>query len=120
MASGSDIFGKIKPPAGLEEFNSSNPNAAISNLLGISIKLFFIVAGLVALLFLLRGSLDWIMSSGEKEKISAAQQRIQNAIIGLILIIIVVSIVAVLEQIVFAKHFCFGLTCGIKLPQFGN
>ncbi len=114
-----DIVGEVKPPAGLEEFSQS-PTDSLSNLMTIAVKLFFIVAGLIALLYLLRGSVDWIMSSGDKEKVGAAQQRIQNAIIGLILLIIVLGLVATLEKIVFGGRFCFGLTCPIELPKFGN
>lgn len=114
-----DLFGTVKPPKGLEEF-STDAAGSVSSLLTVVIQIFFIGAGLVAFLYLLRGSLDWIMSSGEKEKIGAAQQRIQNAIIGLILLIVVVAVIAALEQIVFNKNFCFGLTCPITLPKFGN
>ena len=114
-----DIVGEVKPPAGLEEFSQS-PAASLSNLMTIAVKIFFIVAGLIAFLYLLRGALDWIMSSGDKEKVGAAQQRIQNAIIGLILLIIVLGLIATLEKLVFAEKFCFGLTCPIVLPGFGD
>lgn len=112
-----EIIGEVKPPSGLEEF-STDPGGSLSTLLSVGIKFFFIVAGLIAFLYLLRGSLDWIMSSGEKEKVSAAQQRIQNAIIGLVMIVAVVGLIATLEKFVFNGAFCFGLTCPIKLPAF--
>jgi len=80
-----DIFGKVEPPKGMN-FGSDNPVSSFSNLLGLGINLFIIVAGMFLLLYLLWGAYDWITSSGEKEKITKAQNKITNALIGFILI----------------------------------
>ena len=64
-----DIFGKVEPPKGMN-FGSDNPVSSFSNLLGLGINLFIIVAGMFLLLYLLWGAYDWITSSGEKEKIT--------------------------------------------------
>ncbi len=110
-----DVIGKISPPPGLGSF--TNPVSSLSNLLTFGVRLFFIFSGLTTLVFALRGGFDWITSGGEKEKISAAQQRITNAIVGLFILIVVLGVAATLEQFVFKGKFCFGLTCGIILPQ---
>lgn len=110
-----DIVGKISPPPGLGSF--TDPISGLSNILTFGIRLFFVIAGLSALFFALRGGLDWVTSGGDKEKISAAQQRITNALIGLVLIVVILGIFFTLEQVVFQKKFCFGLSCGIKIPQ---
>lgn len=110
----SDPFGKIKPPQGLF---AGDPATAASNLLTLGIRLFFIFAGVTALIWMLRGAFDYITSGGDKEKVSSAQQRIYNAVVGIFLLIGVLAIIATLEQLVFKRTFCFGLTCAIELPR---
>lgn len=81
------------------------------------IRLFFVVAGLVALLYLLLGAMAWITSSGNKENVDKAREKIQAALIGLILIFIVLSIVAVMEQILFPTGCGLGITKNICFPK---
>lgn len=80
------------------------------------IRLFFIVAGLVALIYLLLGAMSWITSSGNKENVDKAREKIQAALIGLILIFVVLSIVGVFEQILF-KECGLGITKQICFPK---
>lgn len=114
-----NIFGKIKPPQGLEGF-AQNPTEAASRLLTVGIRLFFIFAGVTALVWMMRGAFDWITSGGDKEKVAAAQQKVYNAVVGTLLLVAVLAIVATLEQLVFDGKFCFGLTCAIELPRVGK
>lgn len=78
------IFGEIKPPPGSEFAAGANP---VGTLISTGIQLFMVVAGLVTLVYLLWGGLDWITSQGDKEKLIKARQKIQNAFIGMIVII---------------------------------
>lgn len=112
-------FGVINPPPGFSEFGS-NPGSATGSLIGAGLKIFLIIAGLLAFVYLLMGAFDWITSGGEKEKISGAQQRITNAIIGFVLIFVVLAMIATMEQFVFKGRFCFGLTCEIQLPNVND
>ncbi len=112
-----DIFGKIKSPQGLF---SGDPATAASNLLTIGIRLFFIFAGVTALIWMLRGAFDWITSGGDKEKVSAAQQRIFNAVVGVLILVGVLAIISTLEKVVFRESFCFGLTCPIEIPRINK
>ncbi len=84
------------------------------------VRFFFFIAGLAALIFLILGALSWVTSSGDKEKVEAAQKKIQAAVVGLIVLVAVVSLVAVLEQVVFAEKICLGFTCPIDITQFGT
>ncbi len=84
------------------------------------VRFFFFIAGLAALIFLILGALSWVTSSGDKEKVEAAQKKIQAAVVGLIVLVAVVSLVAVLEQVVFAEKICLGFTCAIDITQFGT
>ena len=84
------------------------------------VRFFFFIAGLAALIFLILGAFSWVTSSGDKEKVEAAQKKIQAAVVGLIVLVAVVSLVAVLEQVVFAEKICLGFTCAIDITQFGT
>ena len=89
-----EIFGKILPPAGMNI--DSDPNIGFGKFIAFGIKTFIIVAGLFMLIYLLFGALDWITSGGEKEKILKAQNRITNAIIGMVLIFVVLVVFNIL------------------------
>lgn len=115
LLSQSNLFGTIQPPQGVPSGNN-----ALSNILSAGIKMFFIVAGLAALLYLLLGAFDWITSGGEKEKIMKAQSKIQNAIVGLILMFVVLAGLVTLERVAFKCKFCFGLSCPIQIPKLGQ
>lgn len=90
-----DIFGKISPPAGMN-IGGGDPIAALGKLLQVLINIFITLAALFTLIYLLWGAFDWIVSGGEKEKLQKAQNKITNAIIGLILIFVVLSIFGLL------------------------
>ena len=88
-----------------------------SDILTFLIRGFFIIAGLAALFFLLLGALAWVTSGGNKENVEKAQQKIQQAVVGVILIAVVLAVVATLENVVFQRKICFGLTCAITIPS---
>ncbi|MFS8158905.1 MAG: hypothetical protein ACMG6E_01585 [Candidatus Roizmanbacteria bacterium] len=88
----------------------------LSAVLTFLIRFFFVIAGLAALLYLLWGSLDWVMSGGDKDKVDKARQKIMAALIGVIVIVATLSIVWALEQVVFQQAICFGLSCPLTLP----
>lgn len=84
-----DIFGTIEPPiSGLP----TDPQHGINKIASFGIQTFLMVAAITALTYLLWGAYDWIVSGGEKEKISKAQNKITNAIIGLILAVAMLAI----------------------------
>jgi len=90
---------------------------SLADVLGFVIKTFFIISGLAALLFLVLGALAWISSGGDKEKVSKAQEKIQSAIVGLIILVAVVALIATVEQVMFKKAVCLGLTCDLVFPS---
>ncbi len=89
----------------------------LSEILTFLVRGFFIVAGLAALLFLLMGALSWVTSGGNKENVEKAQQKIQAAIIGVIMVAVVLAVIVTLEQVVFDKKICFGLSCPLTIPS---
>lgn len=84
-----DIFGEVEPPKGMD-FGGNDPVSGFGKLISFGIKTFISVAGLFLLLYLLWGAYDWIASGGEKEKITKAQQKITNALIGFVLIFVAI------------------------------
>ncbi|MBI4009283.1 hypothetical protein HY357_03550 [Candidatus Roizmanbacteria bacterium] len=89
----------------------------LSDILTFAIRGFFIVAGLLALMYLLLGAMAWVTSGGNKENVDKARDKITAAVLGVILIVAVLAIIVTLEQIVFGGRLCLGLTCPITIPS---
>lgn len=86
----SEIFGTIAAP--VNDPTYTNPATGLSNLLTLGIRLFIIIATIIALVYMLWGALDWITSNGEKEALDKARQKITNAVIGIVLIVAALGI----------------------------
>lgn len=71
----------------------------IKDLITFAVKALFVVGGLLALLYLLLGGIAWITSGGNKESVDKARDKIQAAVIGLIVLVAVLAIVTLLEQV---------------------
>ena len=91
------IFGKITPPPGMDIGGAgSDPNAGFGQLVAFGLKTFIVIAGLFMLAYLLWGALDWIVSGGDKEKLTKAQNKITNAVIGVVIIFVILTVFNVL------------------------
>lgn len=90
---------------------------SLSDILTFAIRGFFAIAGLAALFFLLLGAFAWVTSGGDKDAISAARDKIQAAIVGLIMMVVVLAIIWTLEQVVFKRRICIGLSCPVTIPS---
>ncbi len=88
----------------------------ITQILTFAFRFFFIVAGLIALLYLLLGAMAWITSGGNKEGVDKAREKIQAAVIGMILIFVVLAIVIVVENVFFLPGQGLGLSKPIVFP----
>ena len=88
-----NIFGQITPPVG---GMGQNPVSDLTSLISLLIRIVFIVAGILLLIYLLWGALDVIISGGDKEKLSKAQNKITNALIGIILMVAAIAIFGVI------------------------
>jgi hypothetical protein len=86
-----DLFGGISPPAAMN-VGGADPVQGVGKLIGFGIQMFIMIAGLFLLIYLLWGAFDWIVSNGEKERITKAQSKITNALIGMLLIFVVLTI----------------------------
>lgn len=91
---------------------------SLPDIISFLIKLFFFIAGLAALIYLLLGAFGWVTSSGDKEAVKKAQDKIQAAVVGLIVIVLVLAVMVTLEQFVFNKKFCLGISCPVNFEQY--
>lgn len=89
----------------------------LGDVLTFGIRIVFIVGGILALVYLLLGAISWITSGGDKDAVDKARNKITNALIGIILIAVVLAIIVTLEQVVFQKAICLGLSCPITIPS---
>lgn len=90
-----DVFGKISPPPGMN-IGGGDPVQALANFVGFVIRTFILVAAAALLIYMFWGAYDWIVSGGEKEKVAKAQQKITNAIIGIILVFVALTVFGLL------------------------
>ncbi len=92
----------------------------LGDILTFAIRGFFVIAGLAAHFYMLLGAFAWVTSGGDKDAVSAAQQKIQAAVVGVIIIVAVLAIIWTLETVVFGSKICFGLACPVTIPSLVN
>ncbi len=115
LAAGPD--GVISPCIIVDQSKLGFAIPSLSDILSFVLRGFFVLGGLAALFFLLLGAFSWITSGGDKDKVSAAQQKIQAAVVGVIMIAVVLAIVVTLEQVILGGKICLGLSCPITIPS---
>ena len=79
-------------------------NPSITSIIGNLINLIFILAVIVALLYLIWGGFKWLTSGGDKQAVTTAREHIVAAIIGLV--------------IIFLSYFILNLLIGFFIPGF--
>lgn len=89
---------------------------SLGDILTFVIRAFFVIAGLAALFYMLLGAFAWVTSGGDADAVSAAQQKIQAAVVGMLIIVGVLAIIWTLEQVIFNRRICLGLSCPLTLP----
>ena len=64
------------------------------------ISIFFAVGGIGVVVYFIWGAVDWILSGGDKEKVSSARKKMTHAIIGLVLLSLSYVIINIVGEIV--------------------
>jgi len=109
-----DIFGTIKPPVSTIP---NDPAIAVGSLISAGIQIFILVAAIAMLIYLLLGAFEWIVSAGEKEKLTKAQLKITNAVVGIVIIIAVLSVFCIVTvNILQISTSCFSFTIPTLSP----
>lgn len=93
-----NIFGKITAPDAISKLAGKDTTGAsgISKFLSNLVQLIYTFAAIALLFMLIWGAFDWIVSEGDKEKLQAAQRKILNAIIGIVLFAVAFAIISIL------------------------
>lgn len=112
-----NVIGTINPPVKNDFYTNTDVNVSLGKLISTGIQIFLFVAGLATLLYMMLGAFDWITSNGEKEKISKAQNKIQSAAIGLVLVVVVLVVFNVLMGTVLGGKFGIGEGLQFTLPH---
>ena len=107
--------GSLDPCPQNSQFNSLCKLQAgqIGSVVSSAVTIILIIATLIALFFLIWGGLRWILSGGDKAKVTAARDTIVAAIVGLVLSLLAYAILNLVFLIV-TKH---SLT-GFSIPTF--
>jgi hypothetical protein len=89
------IIGEVEAPGPLAPFVQRGDKGAggISLFINNAISLFYIIAGIVFIGYVLWGAFDWITSGGEKEKVAGAQKKLTHAFMGFILLAVAFGII---------------------------
>lgn len=89
-------------PGGFNPQGQGVPSGGMSMLETIlrnTLILVFIVAVILAVIFLILGGIRWITSGGDAKGIEAARKQITYAIIGLIVTLVAFAIIVIIGQI---------------------
>lgn len=81
----------------LQNGNNTSVMGLVGSTLGKIINIAIIIGGFFMLLYLIWGAFDWITSEGDKEKLSKAQQKMQNAVIGMLIVVGALTIFGVVS-----------------------
>lgn len=93
------LFALTAPVALAGEVQSELPNSALNTdsdfpaIVGGVINVFLGVLGVIALGFVIYGGFVWMTAAGNEEKIAQAKKTLQNAVIGLVIILMSAAIV---------------------------
>ncbi len=78
---------------------SSNPGDDLAKVIRNSIDILFAIGAMAFIIMIIWGAVSWILSGGDKEKVSNARKRITTSIVGLVLLSLSFVIIVVLGQI---------------------
>jgi hypothetical protein len=92
-----EVFGTIDPPDAVSRIGYGNIglNTFLSNI----VTLIYMVAGIIFLFMFFIAGFTWLTAGGDKEKVGAAQKRMTNAVIGIVILAVAFLIARVIGQI---------------------
>ncbi len=96
-------FGKIEPPVFIKSIGEGEEG--INSILNVVVVLIYVIAANVFIFMILWAAFQWITSGGEKEKLTAARQRLTHAIIGIVILALAGVIITTVGKIVGFSFF---------------
>lgn len=117
-----DTDGKFREGAKCNALTESYINVwfcipTLGDLIGNLIRIIFFIAGLMALFMLLLGAFEWVASGGDEKKLQSARTRIISAVVGLVVMVAVMTLVILIEQIIFGGKVCLGISCPLNVGK---
>lgn len=97
-------YGQIDAPAGIPTGGFTD-SATGNSIIGWGLQVAFVIAVILVLFLIIYGGIQWMTSGGDKEKISAARNRIIYAIIGLVIIFLSVFLINIVLYLFGAPRF---------------
>lgn len=89
--------GIINPVIGL--FGTQAGELTIAYLLATFLRISLVAAGILLLIYLTMGGIQWLTSGGEKTAVAAARDRMTAAFIGLMIIVFVIVVINLINYI---------------------
>lgn len=89
----------------------------LGDLIGNLIRIIFFIAGLFAIFMLLLGGFEWVSSGGDEKKLTTARGKITSAVIGLVVMVAVMTLVVLIEQVIFGGKMCLGISCPLDVGK---
>jgi hypothetical protein len=89
----------------------------LGDLIGNLIRIIFFIAGLFAIFMLLLGGFEWVSSGGDEKKLTTARGKITSAVIGLVVMVAVMTLVVLIEQVIFGGKLCLGISCPLDVGK---
>jgi hypothetical protein len=89
----------------------------LGDLIGNLIRIIFFIAGLYAIFMLLLGGFEWVSSGGDEKKLTTARGKILSAVVGLVVMVAVMTLVVLVEQVIFGGKLCLGISCPLNMGQ---
>jgi hypothetical protein len=78
--------GSLRPSGSGDDFTAANADQQIRDISGSIIDTVLLIAGILAVIYLIYSGVQYITSSGNTEKTKSARQGIINAVIGIVVI----------------------------------
>jgi len=91
------------------------PFANLGQLMASGIQIALLAAGLLVLVMVIWGGIQYVTSGGDKELAQAAQKRITAALVGLLIIVAAYAIAVILEKVLGIR-----IVSGITFPSAPN
>jgi hypothetical protein len=101
----SNVFGEVVPPSPVAAIG--NGAKGINQVLYTGITLLYTISAVAFVFMFLISALQWIVSAGEKDKVSAAKKRMTWAVIGLTTLSLTYVFLRIFGRIVGFKLYGF-------------
>lgn len=90
---------EISNPFSAGPLSGTDPQAGLNTIVNSLISIVFAVAGLLFLAMLFAGGIAWITAGGDPKTVAAARVRLQNAFIGLIIVVAAFAVTQIILKV---------------------